>query len=103
LMDEAGTRFGLAATGDVARARWMQVRLANGVREDDLAPTGAGLPEGLSAARLEAEFGGVGGTGFRDVEAEIVRLVDALPLYRMRIPGAPAGVAPPSGTLPGLP
>lgn len=103
LMDEAGTRFGLTATGDVARARWMQVRLANGVREDDLAPTAAGLPEGLSAARLEAEFGGVAGAGFRDVEAEIVRLVDALPLYRMRLPEAPSGIAPPSGTLPGLP
>ena len=103
LMDEAGTRFGLTATGDAERARWMQVRLANGVREDDLAPTDAGLPEGLSAARLEAEFGGVGGEGFRDIEAEIVRRVDALPLYRMRLPEAPAGIAPPSGTLPGPP
>lgn len=103
LMDEAGTRFGLAATGDAERARWIQVRLANGVREDDLAPRDSGLPEGLSAARLEAEFGGVGGEGFRDVEAEISRQVDALPLYRMQLPGAPAGIVPPSGTLPGTP
>lgn len=103
LMDEAGTRFGLVATGDAERARWIQVRLANGVREDDLAPRDSGLPEGLSAARLEAEFGGVGGEGFRDVEAEISRQVDALPLYRMQLPGAPAGITPPSGTLPGTP
>ena len=103
LMDESGTRFGLTATRDAARARWMQVRLANGVREDDLAPPDTGLPEGLSAARLEAEFGGVGGEGFRDVEAEISRRVDALPLYRMQLPNAPAGIAPPSGTLPGTP
>lgn len=103
LMDEAGTRFGLVATGDAERARWIQVRLANGVREDDLAPRDSGLPEGLSAARLEAEFGGVGGEGFRDVEAEISRQVDALPLYRMRLPGAPAGISPPSVTLPGTP
>ena len=101
LMDEAGTRFGLTATGDAAGARWMQVRLANGVREDDLAPPDAGLPEGLSAARLEAEFGGVGGEGFREIEAEIARRVDALPLYRTRPPPAPAGIVPPSGTLPG--
>ena len=103
LMDAAGTRFGLTATGDAAGARWIQVRLANGVREDDLAPGEAGLPEGLSAARLEAEFGGVGGEGFRVVEAEISRRVDALPLYRMRLPEAAEGVGIPSGTLPGTP
>ena len=103
LMDEAGTRFGLMATGDAERARWLQVRLANGVREEDLAPRESGLPEGLSAARLEAEFGGVGGEGFRDVEAEISRQVDALPLYRMQLPPARGGIVPPSGTLPGTP
>ena len=103
LMDEAGTRFGLAATGDPAQARWMQVRLAAGIREEDLAPRDAGLPEGLSAARLEAEFGGVRGEGFRVVEAEIARRVDALPLYRMTLPIAENGVRLPSGTLPGNP
>ncbi len=103
LMDAAGTRFGLSATGDPAHARWMQVRLANGVREDDLAPRDSGLPEGLSAARLEAEFGGVGGEGFRGVEAEISRRVDALPLYRMEPPEAAGRVDLPSGTLPGTP
>lgn len=103
LMDAAGTRFGLAATGDRERARWMQVRLAAGIREEDLVPSDAGLPEGLSAARLEAEYGGVGGDGFRAVEAEIARRVDALPLYRARLPQAASGVRPPSGTLPGTP
>ena len=103
LMDAAGTRFGLTATGDTAGARWIQVRLANGVREDDLAPRDAGLPEGLSAARLEAEFGGIGGEGFRVVEAEISRRVEELPLYRMRLPEAADGVGIPSGTLPGIP
>ena len=103
LMDEAGTRFGMVATGDPERARWIQVRLANGVREDDLAPRDSGLPEGLSAARLEAEFGGVGGEGFRDIELEISRQVDSLPLYRRQLPGAPARITPPSGTLPGTP
>ena len=103
LMDEAGTRFGIAATGDVAHARWMQVRLAAGIREEDLAPRDAGLPEGLSAARLEAEFGGVGGEGFRVVEEEIARRVDALPLYRTAPHPAESGVRLPSGTLPGIP
>ena len=103
LMDEAGTRFGLAATADPARARWMQVRLAAGIREEDLAPRDAGLPEGLSAARLEAEFGGVRGEGFRVIEAEIARQVDSLPLYRMTLPMAENGVRLPSGTLPGNP
>ena len=103
LMDEAGTRFGLAATSDPERARWMQMRLAAGVREDDLVPRDAGLPEGLSAARLEAEFGGVRGAGFRDVEAEIARRVEALPLYRTQVPEMPTGITPPSVTLPGTP
>ncbi len=103
LMDEAGTRFGLVATRDRAGARWMQAQLANGVREDDLAPRNSGLPEGLSAARLEAEFGGVRGEGFRDVEAEIIRRVDALPLYRLELPEAAKGMGLPSGTLPGTP
>ena len=103
LMDAAGTRFGLAATGDRERARWMQNRLAAGIREEDLVPRDAGLPEGLSAARLEAEFGGVGGEGFRVVEAEIARRVDALPLYRAQLPEVPGGVRLPSGTLPGTP
>lgn len=103
LMDVAGTRFGLAATGDPERARWMQIRLAAGIREDDLVPGDAGLPEGLSAARLEAEFGGVGGEGFRAVETEIARRVDALPLYREGLSEALDGVRLRSGTLPGTP
>lgn len=103
LMDAAGTRFGLAATGDRERARWMQIRVAAGIREEDLVPRDAGLPEGLTAARLEAEFGGVGGEGFRLVEAEIARRVDALPLYRARLPETAPAVRAPSGTLPGTP
>ena len=100
LMDAAGTRFGLAATSDAERARWMQIRLAAGIREDDLVPHDAGLPEGLSAAQLEAEFGGVGGEGFRAVEVEIARRVDALPLYRIQLPETAGDARPPSGTLP---
>ena len=103
LMDEAGARFGLIATSDAARARWMQVRLAGGIREGDLAPPDAGLPEGLSAARLEAEFGGVRGDGFRDVEAEISRRVDALPLYRMQLPETAVSAGAPARTLPQMP
>lgn len=82
LMDRAGARFGLAATANEAAARRMQQRLAGGIAESDLAPGDAGLPEGLSTARLETELGGFRGDGFRALEAEIARRLDELPLYR---------------------
>ena len=100
LMDGAGTRFGEAATRDEAAARRMQARLAAGITDDDLAPPDEGLPEGVSLARLEAEFGGVRGEGFRELEAEIARRLDGLPLYR-RVEIRAAGLG--SDMLPGNP
>ena len=81
LMNEAGTRFGDLATRDEAAARALQGRIARGIAEDDLIPRDSALPEGLSVARLESEFGDVHGEGFRVVEAEIARRLGDLPLY----------------------
>ncbi len=80
-MNEAGTRFGDLATRDEAAARALQGRIARGIAEDDLIPRDSALPEGLSVARLESEFGDVHGEGFRVVEAEIARRLGDLPLY----------------------
>ena len=81
LMNEAGSRFGDLATRDEAAARALQGRIARGIAEDDLIPRDSALPEGLSVARLESEFGDVHGEGFRVVEAEIARRLGDLPLY----------------------
>jgi hypothetical protein len=73
LADRAGTMFAMAATRDAAAARRMQDRLANGVRIDDIFPSARGLPEGISAAVLERDYGGIGGAGYRLMLKEIDR------------------------------
>jgi hypothetical protein len=49
----------------------MQQRVAAGLRMEDLLPPGADLPEGLTDAELERDYGGVGGVAYR-------RLTDAI-------------------------
>ncbi len=82
MMDSAGARFGRKATRDPAAARAMQARIAAGIMDADLVPDVAGLPEGISQARLEAEFGGFSGEAFREMEAEIERRLSQLTLYQ---------------------
>ena len=82
LVDAAGTRFGVEVTASEAGAARLQRRIASGIAERDLVPAASGLPEGLSLEQIESDYGGVGGAGFRALEAEIHRRVDDLPLYR---------------------
>ena len=82
LMDAAGRRFAAVATATEPSARELQAAVLAGVGEDDLAPHNSGLPEGLSAERLEAELGGLDGDAFHALEAEISGRLDELPLYR---------------------
>ncbi len=82
MMDSAGARFGRNATRNPDAARRMQARIAAGIVDADLVPDVAGLPEGLSQARLEAEFGGFSGAAFREMEAEIERRLARLTLYQ---------------------
>ena len=88
-MDAAGRRFGVAATVSESEARRVQAEVLGGIAEEDLAPSYTGLPEGLSAERLETELGGLDGAGFRALEDEIAGRLDVLPLYRQ----AGSGVA----------
>ncbi len=81
LMDSAGARFGRNATRSLESARRIQSRLGNGVADTELVPEVSGLPEGLSRARVEEEFGGFSGEGFREVEAEIERRLSRLAFY----------------------
>ncbi|MFW5692905.1 MAG: hypothetical protein ACOCWL_01685 [Thermoguttaceae bacterium] len=73
LADRAGTEFAHTATRNAAAARRMQQRLAGGFAIGDVFPPADGLPEGISDARLQAEYGGVGGPKFRAVLDDIER------------------------------
>lgn len=79
--DRAGTRFGeLAASPQSARA--VQARVAAGVKEADMMPPWRDLPSSLPEAEFKARFGGVGGSGYRELMAEIERRVAGLTLLR---------------------
>jgi hypothetical protein len=71
LADRAGTCFALAATRDEEGARALQGRLAGGATLEEFLPPAAGLPEGVTDAQLERDYGGVGGEGYRRLAASI--------------------------------
>lgn len=73
LADRAGTLFALAATRDDASARRLQEFLSGPFDVDDVVPPAADLPEGLSDAELQSQYGGVNGAGYREVVEEIER------------------------------
>ena len=81
LADFSGTRFAIMATRDAATARAMQAKLARGFDVDAFFPKFDGLPEDIPAAELQSRYGGVGGTGYQAIIADINRRLDALPKY----------------------
>ena len=76
--DAAGNRFALAATQDAASARAIQRRIMRGARIEDYLPDLHDLPEGLTLDQFQAEYGGLGGEGTRQVVAEINRRLATL-------------------------
>ena len=80
--DRAGTRFGEVATQSAASARSLQRRMTTGVRESDLMPEVADLPEFMSEAEFKRRFGGVGAPAYERMMQNIERRVAACPLYR---------------------
>jgi hypothetical protein len=82
LADRAGTTFALAATRDEVAALAIQERLGHGFVLDDFFPEAVDLPEGLQDGELQAQYGGVGGTGYQRVADEIERRVAACAAYR---------------------
>jgi uncharacterized protein YfiM (DUF2279 family) len=79
--DRAGTRFGEQAV-DTAGAGPLQVRVAAGVREADVLPPTADLPEFLAEAEFKARFGGVGAPAYQRMMDDIERRIAALPALR---------------------
>lgn len=77
--NRAGARFGELALRDPLR---LQALLAAGVEEGSLMPDVTGLPEFLSQAEFNRQFGGVGAPGYNLVMADVERRVQALAFYR---------------------
>ncbi|MCM8612142.1 hypothetical protein [Accumulibacter sp.] len=77
--DRAGSRFGELVAANSPR---LQAALQRPLSDSDLAPSLAGLPEGLSAAEFERRFAAPESADYRQVKSEIERRLRAMPLYR---------------------
>ncbi|MBX3463946.1 MAG: hypothetical protein KF830_12310 [Planctomycetes bacterium] len=80
--DAAGNRFALVATRDAGSARALQARMLAGVRLADFCPDLQDLPEGISSAAFEAEYGGLGGEPTQRLVDEVRRRLAACPGLR---------------------
>ena len=80
--DRAGTVFGELATRSSESARRLQKRVAGGLRESDLMPEIADLPEYMPEAEFKRRFGGVGAPAYQQMMQDIERRVAACALYR---------------------
>ena len=80
LANRAGVRFAEIATAEGPSAEGVLRRLGEPWAIESLVPSIDGLPEGIPERELEDDFGGVGGTRFRELTAEIERRLDAAPL-----------------------
>lgn len=90
LADEAGTRLGRLAVQKESSARRIQRTLAKKHSSKLYMPAIEGLPEGIPADRLEKDYGGIGGKGYRRLEQEIQNRLDQCQLF-----ARPAGQSPP--------
>jgi len=77
--DRAGTRFGeLLSRRDSRLNALLEKELTDG----DLIPVISDLPESISAADFQRQFGNTSSPAYRQLTAEIERRLDALPLYK---------------------
>ena len=76
MADRAGTQLGKMATASQRSARRLQERLRKGLDVDDFFPPAADLPEGLTDAELQRQYGGVGGKRYEALLAEIDRRLE---------------------------
>jgi hypothetical protein len=82
LASHSGAAFALQATCNEQAARAMQDRIVHGFRVDDFFPPVADLPEGLSDAELQSQYGGVDGEGYNRIMKEIERRIAACAAYQ---------------------
>ena len=82
LADRTGTTFALTAIRDEASATAVQERLATGFNLEDFVPEADGLPEDLPESEFQSKYGGVGGSEYNRIAAEIERRIKACPAYQ---------------------
>jgi hypothetical protein len=80
--DRAGTRFGELAVSNRESAAKLQRQVVAGVRDIDILPRVSDLPEFMPEAEFKRRYGGIGGSAYTIMMADIERRVAALPLYR---------------------
>lgn len=78
IANQSGIRFAVVATQNSESARRFQLRMLNPSAHQQFIPDIAGIPEGISAAELENDYGGLGGAKSRDIFAEISRRIGEL-------------------------
>jgi len=77
--DRAGTRFGELLSRRDAR---LNALLEKELTDGDLIPVISDLPESISAANFQRQFGNTNSPAYRQLTAEIERRLDAMPLYK---------------------
>lgn len=78
--NQAGNRFAELATANPSAARRVQQLAREGLREADIMPAVEGLPETMSRAAFERDFGGRDNAAYEIVIDEIGRRIEALPI-----------------------
>jgi len=78
--DRAGSKFGEFARS--VDASTLHKKLSQGIKERDLMPATADLPEFMPQAEFQRRFGGINGAEYNKMMAEIERRIAALPFYR---------------------
>lgn len=80
--DRAGVRFAEIATGSEDGAQRIQDYLSRPITEKQFLPEIRDLPEGLTAAQFESQYGERDSAEYLRMVAEIDRRIDTIPMYR---------------------
>ncbi|MEK7708667.1 MAG: hypothetical protein AAB376_02790 [Pseudomonadota bacterium] len=80
--DRAGTRFGELAVSNKESALKLQRQVAAGIRDSDILPRVADLPEFMPETEFKKRFGGIDSPAYKHMMDDIERRIAALPLYR---------------------
>ncbi|WP_156797106.1 hypothetical protein [Nitrosomonas sp. Is79A3] len=80
--DRSGTRFGELAVSNKESALKLQRQISAGIRDSDILPRVADLPEFMPETEFRKRFGGIGSPAYKRMMGDIERRIAALPLHR---------------------
>jgi hypothetical protein len=89
MADQAGNRFAIAATKDDDSARLMQLLLRREITTSDFLPPIEGIPEGMTEAEFQSDYGGLRGKKTTEVVKEIQRRLEKCMLLSQNDDGGP--------------